>query len=86
MAESWNDIFGGQFAKPDVKHDKLIAKAVECYTEKLEEENKVLKDIIRQIDDAFMSFNGKSKSTDDIINEIIDILKVYRDAFREEAP
>ena len=65
-------------------NDKFISKAVECYAEKLEEENKVLKNIIRQIDDAFKMFNGKSRTTDEIIRDIIDILRVYHDVYREE--
>ena len=54
--------------------------------EKLEEENKVLKDFIRQIDDTFKMFNGKTQTTDEIIRDIIDILRVYHDVFKEEAP
>lgn len=67
-------------------NDKIISKAVECYTEKLEEENKTLKDFIRQIDDTFKMFNGKTQTTDEIIRDIIDILRVYHDVFKEEAP
>lgn len=67
-------------------NDKLVQRAVECYTEKLEEENKTLKNIIRQIDDTFKMFNGKSRTTDEIIKDIIDILRVYHDIFKEEAP
>lgn len=66
-------------------NDKFISKAVECYTEKLEEENKVLKDFIRQIDDTFKIFNGKTQTTDEIIRDIIDILRVYHDVFKEKA-
>lgn len=67
-------------------NDKLIQRAVECNTEKLEEENKVLKDFIRQIDDTFKLFNGKTQTTDEIIRDIIDILKVYHDVFKKDAP
>lgn len=67
-------------------NDKLIDRAVECYIEKLEEENKTLKDFIRQIEDTFKMFNGKSRTTDEIIKDIIDILRVYHDVFKEETP
>lgn len=66
-------------------NDKLVQKAVECYIEKLEEENKALKAIIRSIDDAFKIkvFNGKSRTTNEIIEDIIDILRVHHDVFKE---
>lgn len=67
-------------------NDKFIQRAVECYTEKLEEENKTLKDFMKQIEDAFKMFDGKSRTTNEIINDIINILRVYHDVFKEEAP
>lgn len=67
-------------------NDKFVQRAVECYIGKLEEENKALKDIIRSIDDAFKIkvFNGKSRTTNEIIEDIIDILRVHHDIFKED--
>lgn len=67
-------------------NDKFVQRAVECYIEKLEEENKALKAIIRSIDDAFKIkvFNGKSRTTNEIIEDIIDILRVHHDIFKED--
>ena len=67
-------------------NDKFVQRAVECYIGKLEEENKALKDVIRSIDDAFKIkvFNGKSRTTNEIIEDIIDILRVYHDVFKED--
>lgn len=64
--------------------DKLIAKAVECYTEKLEKENKTLKDFMGQIEDAF-SFKGdnKDRTDKDVINDVIYVLRCYNDVFKE---
>ena len=66
--------------------DKLIQRAVKCYTEKLGEENKTLKEFMKQIEDAFKMFYGKSRTTDEIIKDIIDILRVYHNVFKEGAP
>lgn len=67
-------------------NDKFVQRAVECYIGKLEEENKALKAIIRSIDDAFKIkvFNGKSRTTNEIIEDIIDILRVHHDVFKED--
>lgn len=66
-------------------NDKLISRAVECYTEKLEEENKVLKDFMRQIVEVF-DYHGKNETDNDRLNKIIDIVRCYGNTFREEAP
>lgn len=66
-------------------NDKLIAKAVECYTEKLEEENKVLKDFIRQIVECF-DYHSKNENDNNRLNKIMNIVKCYANVFKEEAP
>ena len=66
-------------------NDKLIQRAVECYTEKLEEETKVLKDFLRQIAECF-DYHGKDESDNDRLNKIINIVRCYEKIFREEAP
>ena len=65
-------------------NDKLIQRAVECYTEKLEEENKTLRAFIVQITDAF-SYNGGKKERDDkeILKNIRNTLRVYANVFKE---
>ena len=66
-------------------NDKLVQRAVECYTEKLEEENKVLKDFIRQIVECF-DYHGKNETDNDRLNKIMNIVRCYANVFREEAP
>ena len=66
-------------------NEKLISKAVECYVEKLEEENKTLKASMEQIADAF-SFKGdnKDRTDKDILNDVMYVLRYYNDVFKEE--
>ena len=66
-------------------NDKLISKAVECYVEKLEKENKTLKDTMRQITDA-VSFKGDNtdRTDKDILNDIMYVLRCYDDVFKED--
>lgn len=66
-------------------NDKIISKAVECYTEKLEEENKVLKDFMRQIVECF-DYHGKNENDNDRLNKIMNIVRCYANVFKEEAP
>lgn len=68
-------------------NDKLIQRAVECYTEKLEEENKTLKAFISQIADAF-SYNGgkQERDNEEILKDILNTLRCYGNVFKEEAP
>ena len=63
---------------------KFILKAVECYTEKLEEENKTLKAFIAQIGDAFTC--DKNRSDEEIIKDILNTLRCYANVFKEDAP
>lgn len=65
-------------------NEQLISKAVECYTEKLEKENKALKDFMGQIADAF-SFKGdnKDRTNKDILNDVIYVLRCYDGLFKE---
>lgn len=63
-------------------NDKLITKAIECYTEKLEAENKTLKDIIRQIGEVF-DYHGKDETVNDRLNNIINIIRCYENTFKE---
>lgn len=68
-------------------NDKLIERAVECYTEKLEEEVKTLKGFMSQIADAF-SYNGgkKERDNEEILKDILNTLRVYANVFKEDAP
>ena len=65
-------------------NDKLIQKALECYIEKLEEENKTLKAFIAQIGDAFTCDTNRSDK--EIIKDILNTLRVYGNVFNEEHP
>ena len=66
-------------------NEQLISKAVECYVEKLEKENKALKSFMEQIDDAF-SFKGDNKDRTDkeILDDVMYVLRYYNDVFKEE--
>lgn len=64
-------------------NDKLIARAIECYTEKLEEENTLLKDVLRKISNNFGS-NAKGRTERDILDDVLNILMHYADIFEEE--
>ena len=66
-------------------NDKLIAKAVECYVEKLEKENEILKNCMEQISDAF-SFKGdnKDRNDKDILNDIMYTLRYYNEVFKAD--
>ena len=66
-------------------NDKLIARAIECYTEKLEEENKTLKVYMEQIADAFSFKGDNSARTDkDILNDVAYVLRCYNEVFEKE--
>lgn len=66
-------------------NEKLISKAIECYVEKIEEENKILKASMEQIADAF-SFKGdnKNRTNKEILDDVIYILRNYEEIFKEE--
>ena len=66
-------------------NDKLIERAIQCYTKKLEEENKTLKAFMGEINDAF-SFKGdnKNRTDKDILNDIMYVLRCYNEVFKEE--
>lgn len=64
--------------------DKIIERAVECYTEKLEEENKTLKAFIAQISDAYTC--DRNRSDEEILKDILNTLRCYANVFKEEAP
>lgn len=63
-------------------NDKLITKAVECYIEKLEKENKALKDFAHEICDVF-AYHGTNETDNDRIKNIISILRCYENIFKE---
>lgn len=65
-------------------NDKLIQRAVECYTEKLENENKTLKGFIAQISDAFTC--DENRSNEEILKDILNTLRVYGNVFKDEVP
>lgn len=66
-------------------NDKLITRAIECYTEKLEKENETLKDFMGQIADAF-SFKGDNpdRTDKDILKDVSYVLRCYNEVFKEE--
>ncbi len=63
-------------------NEELISNAVECYINKLREENKILKDTINQIIDTFKPINGKSRKDSDVMEDIIILLRVHQELFK----
>ena len=63
--------------------DKIITKAVECYIEKLEKENKALQDFAREISDV-LNYHGINETDHDRIKNIIRIVRCYENIFKEE--
>ena len=63
-------------------NDKLIAKAVECYAEKLEEENALLKKILRRIANTFGS-NAKGRTERELLDNVLETIMYYDDVFTE---
>lgn len=59
-------------------NDKFISRAVECYTEKLEEENILLKNILRKITNTF-GRNAKGRTERELLDNILNILMYYSD-------
>lgn len=64
-------------------NDELISKAVKCYIEKLEEENKDLRKMYRRFYSIFGS-NAKGRTERELLDDVLDILMYYGDAFKEE--
>lgn len=58
-------------------NDKLIEKAVECYIEKLEEENAFLKKILRRITSTFGS-NAKGRTEKELLDDVLETLMYYQ--------
>lgn len=63
-------------------NDKLIAKAIECYIEQLEEENKVLKDFKSEISEVFV-YHGITETDTDRLKKIISIVRCYENAIKD---
>lgn len=63
-------------------NDKLITKAVECYIEKLEKENKALKEFAREICEVF-DYHGTNETDNDRIKNIISIVRCYESIFKD---
>lgn len=64
-------------------NDSIITKAIECYIEKLEKENKALHDFGREICDVF-AYHGTNETDNDRIKEIIRIVRCYENMFKGE--
>ena len=64
-------------------NDKFISKAVECYIEKLEEENALLKKMFRRISNTFGS-NAKGKTDRELLDDILETVMYYTGVFKEE--
>lgn len=63
-------------------NDNLITKAIECYIEKLEKENKALQDFAREICDVF-EYHGIEETDKDRIFKILSIVRFYEDIFKD---
>lgn len=62
-------------------NNKIITKAVECYIEMLEIENKALKDFAHEICDVF-AYHGTNETDNDRIKQIISIVRCYEHIFK----
>lgn len=63
--------------------EKIISKAVECYIEKLEEENKTLKKALRRIASNFGS-NAKGKTDRELLDNVLEDIIYCGDIYKEE--
>lgn len=64
-------------------NDKVMSKAVECYVEKLEEENALLKKALRRIANTFGS-NAKGRTERELLDDVLETLMYYGDMIKEE--
>ena len=64
-------------------NDKFISKAVECYIEKLEEENALLKKMFRRISNTFGS-NAKGRTDRELLDDVLETVMYYTGVFKEE--
>lgn len=63
-------------------NDTLIEKAVECYIKKLEEENALLKKVLRRILSTFGS-NAKGRTERELLDDVLETIMYYGDVFEE---
>lgn len=63
-------------------NDNLISKAIECYIEKIETENKVLKSFAHEICDVF-NYHGKTETDNERIKIIISIVRCYENVLKD---
>ena len=63
-------------------NDKLVQKALECYIEKLENQNKIFKDFCAEIRDVFNY--RRDRSNDEIINDILNTMRTHAEVFNED--
>ena len=64
-------------------NEQTISKAVECYVEKLEEENAHLKKALRRIANIFGS-NAKGRTERELLDDVLETLMYYGDMIKEE--
>ena len=62
--------------------DNLVHRALECYIEKLDEQNKILKEFSAEIRDAFIC--SANRSDEEIINDILNTIRRYSEVFKED--
>jgi len=64
-------------------NEKLIPKAVECYVEKLEKENALLKKALRRIASNFGS-NAKGRTERELLDDVLEDVIYYYDIIKED--
>lgn len=64
-------------------NEKLIPKAVECYVEKLEKENALLKKALRRISNTFGS-NAKGRTERELLDDVLEAVIYYYDIIKED--
>lgn len=63
-------------------NDNLVTKAIECYIEKIEKENKALKDFASEICDVF-NYHGIEETNNDRLAKILGIVREYESIFKD---
>lgn len=63
--------------------DKLIAKAVECYIKRLEEENALLRKMFRRITNTFGS-NAKGRTEKELLDDVLETVMYYQGVIKED--
>lgn len=62
--------------------DELTSKAIECYIEKLEKDNALLRKILWRIVNIF-GRNAKGRTERELLDDVLETIMYYGDVFSE---